>query len=98
MAAVLEKLRARYEYVVIDSAPLLASADSMILATLVDGVVIVARAGGTSRDLVASAFRQVKRVRGRVLGLVLNQVKQQDSESYSYYYSYQQDRETDNAA
>ena len=98
MGGVLEKLRSRYEYVVIDSAPLLASADSMILATLVDGVVLVARAGGTSRDLVASAFRQVRRVRGHVLGLVLNQVKQQDSESYRYYYSYQHDHEGDAAA
>ena len=61
----------------------------MILATLVDAVVLVARAGQTSRDLVAAGFRQVRRVRANVIGLVLNHVRQGDQSGYhSYYYNY----------
>jgi len=87
MGTFLEEARARFRYVILDSAPLLASADSTVLATLTDGVVLVARAGGTSRDMVAAAFKQVKRVRGNVLGMVLNQVSKRDQAGYHYYYS-----------
>ena len=89
MGPVLDELRDKFDHVIVDSAPLLASADSMILATLVDGVVLVARAGQTSREMVAAGFHQIRRVRSNVIGLVLNQVSQHDQQGYhSYYYSY----------
>ena len=94
MGPVLDELREKFDYVIVDSAPLLASADSMILATMVDGVVLVARAGQTSRDMVAAGFRQVRRVRANVIGLVLNQVRQGDQNGYqSYYYGYYRSNE-----
>ena len=88
MGPVFDELREKFDYVIVDSAPLLASADSMVLATLVDGVVLVARAGETSRDMVAAGFRQVRRVRANVIGLVLNQVRQGDQPGYHSYYYY----------
>jgi capsular exopolysaccharide synthesis family protein len=95
MGRIIERARAQFEYIVIDSAPLLASSDSIVLSTLVDGVVLVARAGDTSRDVVGDAFRQVKRVRANVLGLVLNQVRGPESGSYHYYYYGSYGREND---
>ena len=86
-----------FEYVIVDSAPLLASADTLILASQVDGVLLVARAGETSRDLVGSALRKVRRVRGEVLGLVLNQVKKAHYDSYNYYYGYYRPQEGEDA-
>jgi capsular exopolysaccharide synthesis family protein len=95
MGRILERARSQFEYVVIDSAPLLASSDSIVLSTLVDGVVLVARAGDTSRDVVGAAFRQIKRVRANVLGLVLNQVSRPEAGSYHYYYYGSYGREND---
>lgn len=88
MGRVIDELREKFDYVIIDSAPLLASSDSMILSTLVDGVVLVARAGDTSREMVATAFRQVRRARANVMGLVLNQVRNPQESGHSYYYHY----------
>jgi capsular exopolysaccharide synthesis family protein len=86
MAKVLESARPDFRYVVIDSAPLLICADSTILSTMVDGVVVVARAGETPREAVASALRQLRRVRANILGLVLNQVRLHNSPGYGGYY------------
>ncbi len=86
MAKLLENLRPEFRYVVIDSAPLLICADSTILSTMVDGVVVVARAGDTPREAVASALRQLRRVRANILGLVLNQVRLPDTPGYGGYY------------
>jgi len=86
MAKLIEELRPLYRYVVIDSAPLLVCADTTILSTMADGVVMVARAGETPRDAVSAALRQLRRVRANVLGLVLNQVRLPDLQGYGRYY------------
>jgi capsular exopolysaccharide synthesis family protein len=86
MAKFLEEVRQEYRYVVIDSAPLLVCADTTILSTMADGVVVVARAGDTPRDAVAAALRQLRRVRANVLGLVLNQIRLPDLHGYGQYY------------
>ncbi len=103
MAKLLENLRPEFRYIVIDSAPLLICADSTILSTMVDGVVIVARAGETPREAVASALRQLRRVRANILGLVLNQVRLPDTPGYGGYYggyygNYRRDEKDDEDA
>ncbi len=55
--------------------------------TAVDGVIVVARAGQTSRKAVASVLATLNRVRAKVVGLVLNEVHKELSDSY-YYYGY----------
>ena len=57
------------------------------MATAVDGVVIVARAGQTSRKGVASVLNTLHRLRAKVIGLVLNEVHREISDTY-YYYGY----------
>ncbi len=86
MAKFLEEIRQEFRYVVIDSAPLLVCADTTILSTMADGVLLVTRAGETPRDAVAAALRQLRRVRANVLGLVLNQVRLPDLQGYGHYY------------
>lgn len=83
MAGLVERLRASYDYVVIDTAPLLPVADAAVLSRLVDGAVLVVDAAGTHRDQVAESLRNMDQVDGRVLGVVLNRV-QRDEEEYSY--------------
>ena len=88
MGRIIDELREKFDYVIVDSAPLLASSDSMVLSVLVDGVVLVARAGDTSREMVSAAFRQVRRARANVMGLVLNQVRHPQDSGHNYYYHY----------
>ena len=51
----------------------------------VDGVLVVARAGQTSKKAVATVLATLNRVRAKTVGVVLNQVHRGLSDSYSYY-------------
>jgi Mrp family chromosome partitioning ATPase len=66
---------------------LLGFAEPLEMATAVDGVLVVARAGETSRKAVGSVLTALRRLRAEVVGLVLNEVHKELSESY-YYYGY----------
>jgi protein-tyrosine kinase len=84
---VLKQLLDNYDYVFIDSPPVLAVTDASILSTLVDGVVLVINSATTRTDLAREATEQFKKANARVIGVVLNQVKM-DSNDYKYYYYY----------
>jgi capsular exopolysaccharide synthesis family protein len=83
----LDEATAEYDLVVLDAPPLLGFAEPLQMATAVDGVIIVARAGQTSRKAVASVLATLNRLRANVIGLVLNEVHKNLSDSY-YYYGY----------
>jgi len=70
LAEVMSALRMANEFIVMDMAPVLPVADTRVLAKMVDGVVIVVRAGVTPREIVARAIDAVGN--DRVLGVVLN--------------------------
>jgi capsular exopolysaccharide synthesis family protein len=76
-----------YDLVICDAPPLLGFAETLQVAALVDGVVVVALAGQTERNAVASVFNNLKRLKANVIGLVLNEVRADMSERY-YYYGY----------
>jgi Mrp family chromosome partitioning ATPase len=72
----------------VDAPPLLGFAEPLQMATAVDGVLVVARAGRTTRKAVAMVLATLQRVRARTVGLVLNEVHRDLSESYYYYDDY----------
>ena len=74
-----------YDLVLLDTPPVLAAAESMALATLVDGVVLVVRAGQTDRHEARQAVRQLADVGAEILGAVLNDP---DSTAAQYGYRY----------
>jgi capsular exopolysaccharide synthesis family protein len=76
-----------YDLVMCDAPPLLGFAESLQIAALVDGVVVVALAGQTERTAVASVITNLKRLKANVIGLALNEVRSDMSERY-YYYGY----------
>jgi capsular exopolysaccharide synthesis family protein len=82
---VLAPLAAEFDYVLVDSPPVLGFADAVSIATTVEGTILIARAGKTPRELVQAALQPLQRVRARVLGLVLNQVSSSLNPYYSYY-------------
>lgn len=82
--AILE-LRRRYKFVVIDSPPVLAATDAVILSALTDGVLLVVRSGSTPKEAFTRSRDLLSAVKSRLLGIVLNGV---DSSAPDYYYSY----------
>jgi len=85
----LRQLRSEFEYVLLDSPPLLSVADSRILSTLTDAVVLVVRAYETPYDVVRRARTLLYGAGARILGVALNDVDfRREGYGYSYYYRY----------
>jgi len=84
----LAKLRDLFDVVVIDAPPLLPVADAAILAASADGAILVTRHGKTHRDQLRAAAERLRKVDGRILGVVANMIPRRSAESYHYYYYY----------
>jgi polysaccharide biosynthesis transport protein len=84
----LEDAGFQYDLVILDAPPLLGFAEPLQMATVVDGVVVVTRAGETNRKAVASVIATLNRLRASVVGVVLNEVHKEMSDSYYYYSHY----------
>ncbi|OPZ64679.1 MAG: Tyrosine-protein kinase YwqD [bacterium ADurb.Bin478] len=90
MRELLEYARTQYAVVLIDTPPTIAVTDASILASLVDGVLLVIRSGVTEKEAVARAFDQLKKVNAPIMGAVLNSIKAADVYGSYYYYYYHQ--------
>lgn len=86
----LETLDGMFDRVLLDSPPVGAVADAVVLATQVNGVVMVLKAGVTNRDVAKRTLRALQDVKATMLGAVLNDVNLERSRygDYSYGYSY----------
>jgi succinoglycan biosynthesis transport protein ExoP len=81
----ISQVRHEYKFVVIDSPPIMAATDAVILSTWADGVLLVVRSGETPKGAFSRARDLLGGVKCRLLGVVLNAV---DTSSPDYYYSY----------
>lgn len=90
MNQILEEAARTYDLVVVDAPPMLGFAESLHLSTLVDGVVVVAHAGETSRNAVASVLSTLGRVNANIIGVVMNKMAGDlsDGHYYGYYGKY----------
>jgi len=87
MRAFLEQAPQKFDYVVLDSPPVLHVADARILAAQVEAVILVAHGAVTPREAVKHAKQHLQQVNGNLIGLVLNNVDF-SSVGYDYYYRY----------
>ena len=71
---VLAELRSRFDYVIIDAPPLLPVTDAAIVASSVDGTLLIARHGRTKREELARAVGNLANVNSRILGAILTLV------------------------
>ena len=78
-------LRSQYKFIVVDSPPVMAATDAVILSVLVDGVLLVVRSGETPKEAFTRTRDLLSGVKCRMLGVLLNAV---DSSAPDYYYSY----------
>ena len=101
MKNLLEYLKGNYKHIIIDSPPAISFTDAAILATLVDGVVLVAMAGKSSLHLVRRFKHRLNTLGARIYGVVLNGVKSSSVEygyyGYAYAYNYYANAEDDDS-
>ena len=86
----LAELRGQFDYVIVDSSPLLAVTDGTLLAANADGALLLARYGKTRRDQLTHASEALSNVGAALLGAVFTMTPTRNSSSYagSYYYYY----------
>ncbi len=89
MDALIRELRRDYEYVIMDTPPILPVTDAVVVASNADATILVVRSGDTEETAAQRALDQLRRVHARIAGAVLNAVSQKKDPQYSYYsYSY----------
>ena len=74
--------------VLIDAPPLLPVTDAAVLSKVADGAIVVIRTGKTTQEQVGQSLGNLEKVKGRILGAVLNYVPTKGTDSYSYYGTY----------
>jgi Mrp family chromosome partitioning ATPase len=85
MTELLRRLEERFDAVIIDTPPLLPVTDAAVLASTVDGVVLVSRCSKTTLSQAKQAATALKAVGARLLGCVLNMTPTRGADAYSYY-------------
>lgn len=86
--ALLTALKSQYDYIIIDSPPLLAASDAMVLAQHADKVLMVTRYDASMEKQLIYAIKQMYESNIQVDGIILNDVKQGLMSKYSYHYRY----------
>ncbi|MBI5343771.1 MAG: polysaccharide biosynthesis tyrosine autokinase [Deltaproteobacteria bacterium] len=86
MRSILGRLRTEFDYVIVDSPPVLPLADMNIIGKMVDGLVFVVRAGATPKDMVIKALKSLSNA--NISGLVLNGVDVSFKKNAYWNYGY----------
>jgi len=88
MGTLLDQLRQKNDFVLIDAPPVLPVADASGLAVMADGIVLSVRYGQTRKDFLRRTAATLDRVGARRLGLVLNLVPPKVESGSAYGYDY----------
>ena len=88
LAATLDELRQRYDWVIVDSAPLLPVTDGAVLSRRCDGVVLLCRHGATSSSAVRQAVETLRTAGADLVGTVITQVPRAGAAGYGGYGAY----------
>ncbi len=84
LGTLFEELKFYYDFIVIDAAPLLPVSDPMLLASKVDGIILVVKAGATQKEVVRRAVEILNPKQNNLLGVTFNNM----NHSLPYYYDY----------
>jgi succinoglycan biosynthesis transport protein ExoP len=87
MEETLRTLKTRYDFVLLDSPPVIPVSDAVDLSTMVDGVVLVVRGQQTPKHLAKAAVAQLNNSHSTILGVVLNRIDIRSAD-YAEYYRY----------
>jgi len=88
MAKLLHLVQNKFTHVVVDSPPINSFTDGVLIASLVDGVILVVHSGKSSRQVVRRSRQLLLDIGAKVFGVVLNNVNLRARDNYYYYQSY----------
>ena len=85
MEKLLQEYKDYYDYILLDTPPVLTINDGRVLAAKCDGTIFVVKAGRSKKNNILNAYRELETVRANVIGSVLNGVDDSSKEYYYYY-------------
>ena len=89
MKEILKELQEQADFVIFDSPPVIAVTDALVLATQVDGVVLVLDFGEVPREAAKQTKALLEKIKANILGVVLNKIDmEKEGQYYPYYYYY----------
>jgi capsular exopolysaccharide synthesis family protein len=88
LAELLQELKEKFDIVIIDTPPVGQLTDGAILASMADGVILVAASGESNIDMVRRARAALMQVNANIIGVVLTKIDKTRSGSYYTYYNY----------
>jgi len=89
MKELLKELQEQADFIIFDSPPVITVTDALVLATQVDGVVLVLDFGEVTRDAAKQTKELLEKVKAKILGAVLNKIDmEKEGQYYPYYYYY----------
>jgi capsular exopolysaccharide synthesis family protein len=88
MSNLLKMLQNNFTHVVVDSPPIASFTDGVLVASMVDGVILVVNSGKSSRQVVRRSRQLLMDIGAKVFGVVLNNVNLRSQDNYYYYQSY----------
>ena len=94
MQNILQRAKEEYDYVLIDTSPVLPVTDSLVLGSMVDGLILVIDSGEIKVEMAREVKNQLVHAGANILGVVLNKVRSEHhGYGYGYYYYYGHDGE-----
>lgn len=88
MKTMIEELKKKNDFVLIDSPPVLAVVDPLIISSLADGVVLVIQPEKTEREPFLKAVEELKRDKAKIIGVLFNKANLKSKYYYNYKYEY----------
>ncbi len=88
MSNLLKKLQDHFTHVVVDSPPIASFTDGVLVASMVDGVILVVHSGKSSRQVVRRSRQLLQEIGAKIFGVVLNNVNLRSHDNSYYYQSY----------
>jgi Mrp family chromosome partitioning ATPase len=88
MVFILEHVASAFDFVIIDTPPVLPASDAMMIAPNTDGILMVVKSNKVSKKYIKDAISQLETGSTRILGLILNQVDVKKERYYRYYRKY----------
>lgn len=94
MKSVLQRAKERYDYVLIDTPPVMPVTDALIVSRFVDGMILVIASAEVKVEMARDVKNQLVNAGANILGVVLNKVRSEHhGYGYGYYYYYGNDGE-----
>ena len=84
----MRQMNSHYDYIIIDSAPILAASDAIIFSEYADKLLMVSRYNKSIEGQVVYAAKRMNKANVHIDGIVLNDMQQSVMSKYSYHYSY----------